>query len=193
MLKELFRAGATEAMLRDKIMAIEYFPYHSKSWKDLPSVPSQQFAFDLVREAIKRGKTIVVRSPKRWIEAVPELALYPYITFKNPRIANVTPNNLGIMYFNIIKSLILGSGNPMIDYIQRFDTFDSLYAWLMAPETDVISGRSEQLRMKQEFMRSAIDILRRKVQGNTLAARDKAIESIGYRERMKIIYEELHG
>jgi hypothetical protein len=80
-LKPLLQAGVTEAMLRDKIMAIEYFPYHSKTYKNLPLVPSQKLAFDMVREAITRKKTIVImRSSKLWFAAVPELEKYDFIT-----------------------------------------------------------------------------------------------------------------
>ena len=98
----LLRAGITEDTLRHRIMAIEYFPYHSKTYKDLPLVPSQQYAFDVVREAIKRNKTLVIRSPDRWVAAVPELATYPYMTFKAPRNPSVSPNNLGVENFNTI-------------------------------------------------------------------------------------------
>ncbi len=106
-LKPLIKAGVTEATLRDKIMAIEYFPYHSKDWKDLPSVPSQQYAFELVREAMSRNKTIIIRSPKRWLEAIPELAAYPYVTFNSQLNVTVSPKNLGEDNFNKVAEKLL--------------------------------------------------------------------------------------
>lgn len=107
-LKPLFKAGVTESILRDKIMAIEYFPYHSKNYKDLPIVPSQQFAFDLVSEAIKRQKTIVImRSPKLWLAAVPDLELYPYMTLNSWLNIMVSPKNLGEANFSTILSKLM--------------------------------------------------------------------------------------
>jgi hypothetical protein len=106
-LKPLLKAGVTESTLRNKIMAIEYFPYHSKRYKNLPIVPSQHYAFDLVREAIKRQKTIVImRSPKLWLaeEAVPELAGYPYMTPNSWLNVVISPKNLGEANFNTILS-----------------------------------------------------------------------------------------
>lgn len=108
-LKPLLNAGITEAILRDKIMAIEYFPYHSKSYKNLPIVPSQQYAFDLVDEAIRRGKTIVVmRSKDLWFRAVPSLENYTgKMMIKNPRNPSVSSANLGEENFNILLSKLL--------------------------------------------------------------------------------------
>lgn len=109
-LKPLLKAGVTEAMLRDKIMAVEYFPYHSKNYKDLPIVPSQQYAFDLVCEAIKRNKTIVImRGKDKWLKRVPDLATHENtITHPNPRNVVISPKNIGEANFNVIKNLIIG-------------------------------------------------------------------------------------
>ena len=97
-------------MLREKIMAIEYFPYHSKNYKDLPIVPSQQVAFNLVGEAIKRKKTIVImRGKSYWTNAVSELAAYENtIVHPNPRNVSISPKNIGKANFNKIKNLIIG-------------------------------------------------------------------------------------
>ena len=103
-LAPLLKAGATESILRDKIMVIEYFPYHSKDWKSLPRIPSQQFAFDLAREAMKRNKIIIVRSLSRWLKAVPELANYPHMTFRSSMNVIVSPGNLGEENFSAILS-----------------------------------------------------------------------------------------
>ncbi len=109
-LNPLLQDGVTETMLRDKIMAIEYFPYHSKTYKDLPLVPSQQVAFNLVGEAIKRKKTIVImRGKGYWTEAVSELAAYRNaIVHPNPRNVSISPKNIGKANFNKIKNLIIG-------------------------------------------------------------------------------------
>lgn len=109
-LNPLIQAGVIEAMLKEKIMAIEYFPYHSKEWKNLPLVPSQQLAFDLVGEAIKRGKTIVItRSKDLWYDAVPALESYAHkLLVKNRRQPYISSKNVGEENFNRIKNLILG-------------------------------------------------------------------------------------
>lgn len=107
-LKPLLKAGVTEAMLRNKIMAIEYFPYHSKSYKNLPLVPSQQYAFGLVREAITRQKTIIImRSPKLWLEAVPELTDYSYMQLNSWLNVTISPKNLGEANFNTILAKLM--------------------------------------------------------------------------------------
>lgn len=109
----LIEAGVTEAMLSEKIMAIEYFPYHSKDWKELPQVPSQQVAFSLVRDAIERGKTIVImRGKDKWLNAVSELASYDkVILHPNPRNVSISPRNVGIANFDSIKNLIMESNS----------------------------------------------------------------------------------
>lgn len=108
----LTRAGASETMLRNKIMAVEYFPYHSKRYKNLPVVPSQAYGFNLVGEAIKRQKTIVIMRGKRlWLKAVPGLAEYSYLEIRNPRNVVISSNNLvgGETSFQTIKNLIIGA------------------------------------------------------------------------------------
>lgn len=103
-LKQLLLAGVTETTLRQKIMLIEYFPYHSKSYKDLPIVPSQKFAFDLVNEAMTREKIIIImRSKDLWFEAVPKLKNYSAkMIIKNPRNPTVSSKNLSEENFNIL-------------------------------------------------------------------------------------------
>lgn len=107
-LNPLIQVGVTEEMLREKIMVIEFFPYHSEDWGNFPRVPSQEVAFDLAREAIKRNKTLIVRSVRMWLKAVPELASYPYVTFNSSMNVSVSPNNIGEENFNNIKKLIIG-------------------------------------------------------------------------------------
>lgn len=81
----------------------------------------------------------------------------------------------------------------MEEYIKQFETLDAFLDWLDAPNTDVKNGRSEELKMKTAFRRASIEITRKNVKGKTLDARNKAMEKIDYIERMKMVYEELHG
>jgi hypothetical protein len=107
-LKPLIQAGVTEDMIRDKIMLIEYLPYHSENASKIGNlnVPSQAFSFGLVREAIQRKKLIVMmRSPKLWLEAVPELESN-YIAPHSWLNVMISPRNMGEANFNaILKKL----------------------------------------------------------------------------------------
>jgi hypothetical protein len=66
-------------------MCVEHFPY--KSWRYAPLgavLPSQRYSFDLVSDAIRRRKQIVVmRSERIWLSSVPELQSYPYVRLSN--------------------------------------------------------------------------------------------------------------
>lgn len=79
----------------------------------------------------------------------------------------------------------------MEERIRELKTFDEFFAWLESPETDVKNGKSEELALKQAFRRSSIEITRRNVEGDTLEARNKAMEKIGYKQRMQWVYEEM--
>jgi len=77
------------------VCCIQFFPYHSKSAnkramnsKKRGYLPSQQYNFELVRNAIADNKRIfIMRGETNWYEAVPELRKY-----KNKRVAKVPRN-----------------------------------------------------------------------------------------------------
>lgn len=60
----------------NRVLCVEYFPYHSQRYGSrVPRVPSQDYGFGLVRDAIDREAAIIVmRFARRWEEAIPELA-----------------------------------------------------------------------------------------------------------------------
>lgn len=68
-----------------KVMCVEHFAYKSERYAPLgASLPSQRYSFDLVRDAISRGKRIVVmRSESIWLESLPELRSHPYVRLSN--------------------------------------------------------------------------------------------------------------
>ncbi len=103
-LKPLITAGISEEVLRDKIMMVEYFPYHSVNYKHINSyTPSQLYSFEIVREAIRRNKVIVVmRSKNLWLEAVPELAGYSYMTLNSSQNVVISPKNIGELNFKVL-------------------------------------------------------------------------------------------
>lgn len=94
--KPLEEAGVTRDELSQGLMMVEFFPYHSVSYKhNKHYIPSQQYQFHLVREAMRLDKTIIImRARNIWIEAIPELAAYPYLELNNPRNVSISRANL---------------------------------------------------------------------------------------------------
>jgi hypothetical protein len=95
-LRLLIEACGQEAVAK-RILVAQYFPYQSLVWEPFPAVlPSQDFTFQIVRQAIRDKKLIVVlRSLKLWLRAVPELVGAERLHIKNPRSPYLTPANLG--------------------------------------------------------------------------------------------------
>ena len=65
----------SESSLASKLLCVEYFPYHSCSFDHrTPRLPSQEFAFQLVRDAIRRNAWILcMRGELEWLGAIPSL------------------------------------------------------------------------------------------------------------------------
>jgi hypothetical protein len=79
------------------VLSIEFVAYRSKSFGcGHLRLPSQEYAFALVRHAIGRKAAIViVRGARHWIGAVPELHGYEnLIAIVNPQSASLSSNNL---------------------------------------------------------------------------------------------------
>ncbi|HMI09500.1 MAG TPA: hypothetical protein VK497_03855 [Candidatus Saccharimonadales bacterium] len=95
-LKPLEKAGVTRDELAQGVMMIEFFPYHSVTYTyNKHYVPSQQYQFHLVREAMRLGKTIIImRARDKWIEAVPNLASYPYLELNSWQNVSISGANL---------------------------------------------------------------------------------------------------
>lgn len=90
------------------LLCVELFPYHSQRFKRIDHLPSQEYSFYLVSEAIKRKAIIILmRSKKLWIEAIPQLKNYhSYFPSKNPRCAYITERNLPEGIFDkIVKTI----------------------------------------------------------------------------------------
>ncbi len=64
-----------------RVLCVEYFGYHSVGFAHSRlRVPSQQYSFMLVRQALRRGAVVVLtRGERLWRAAVPELAAYPHL------------------------------------------------------------------------------------------------------------------
>jgi hypothetical protein len=94
-----------------RFMQIQFLPYHSKDLKKLPPIlPSQKYSFALVEEAMNRRKEIVImRSAGLWLDAVPSLVNYPYMTLTNPRNPHLTRTQLGSRNFDRLVDVLAHS------------------------------------------------------------------------------------
>ena len=92
-LRELIEATSLEAVSRN-FLCVEFFPYHSKSYKACKLLPSQDYGFALVNAALQRDAVILMRSRRAWMEAVPALANYPNCYFpSSTQAAHVSRRN----------------------------------------------------------------------------------------------------
>ena len=89
------------------LMCIQYFPYHSQKWRGAPHLPSQEYTFHLVREAINSKKKIILMRAKRdWLSGVKELH-DNYVKVVNPANPALSPANLGENEYEDIKDRLL--------------------------------------------------------------------------------------
>lgn len=100
---------SNEKILSNKICCIEYFPYHSKKYRQLKIDPiSSNYNKQLIENCIQRRALIIImRAKRKWLKLVPKLNDYSNCftvhSFANPAI---TKNNLGEKVFaEILKKL----------------------------------------------------------------------------------------
>ncbi len=94
------------------ILCIELFGYHTTKWHyKIPEVPSQQYGFYLVRQAMDRGALIIVMR-KRWLTSplvlkyLPGLNGYEALYTLNATMAMfITPNNCPAGYPKALEIL----------------------------------------------------------------------------------------
>jgi hypothetical protein len=73
-------------------------------------VPSQEYSFSLVRQAIEKGKPIVImRSREIWFRYVPELRNYPYIELKYPRTPYLDCKHMTEVQFEDLEAALSNS------------------------------------------------------------------------------------
>jgi len=84
--------------LKEKLLVLEYFPYHSKKWHgsfEKSYLETQKFTFDILRYCMEQGKTIIImRAKNQWMKAVPELAKYDYYFLKNHQNVFISSGNV---------------------------------------------------------------------------------------------------
>jgi hypothetical protein len=94
-----------------------WVPYHS-CWQGFNGyLPSQEYTFDLVRQAIAREALIVVlRGTARWAESIAELSAYSprrrLLKVRNPQMPAVSPANLGQEGFDLVVQTLREAGLP---------------------------------------------------------------------------------
>jgi hypothetical protein len=79
-----------------RLAVIEWFPYKSPRYGRNCKVPSQQYGFTLVENAMNRRATIIIaRSVKRWLASVPRLEVYDkMLALHSVQNVSLTKNNL---------------------------------------------------------------------------------------------------
>ncbi len=87
---------------------VQSFPYCSTSYKALPrQVPSQEYSFSLVRQAVQDSKPIVImRSREIWFRCIPELRGYPYIELRNARNPYFSPAQMSASQFERLEAAL---------------------------------------------------------------------------------------
>ena len=88
------------------LACVQLVPYHSSEYSgSTPRLPSQEYSFHLVRQAMVRGAEIVImRSVNLWFAAVPELANYSRVhRGSNPRAPFISRGNLKSSYSLVLE------------------------------------------------------------------------------------------
>ncbi len=94
------------------VASIEFFPYHSPSKRSLKqTIPSQQYNFYIVRQAMKDNKTILImRARREWFSCIPGLETYPNLLKLNSfRNVSVSKKNVSDKKFDGLVQLIMNS------------------------------------------------------------------------------------
>lgn len=103
----LIRTAGVEKVSRS-VLCVELFPYHSRRFAHARlRLPSQEYGFELVRNALVREAVIVVmRGWKFWKEAVPELEGYSRrYALRNVQNVTISPGNCPEGFEEILKAM----------------------------------------------------------------------------------------
>jgi hypothetical protein len=106
-LRRLTEKFGAETIARHTL-CVEFTPYHSVGFRhERLKLPSQQYSFDLVRQAVSRGAVIVIMRGKRfWVAAVPELLDYGRLFGLNSwQAAYISPGNCPTGFERICEAL----------------------------------------------------------------------------------------
>ena len=98
----------SDRAVSENLITCELAPYHSVKWK-VPrrKLPTQEFTYEIIRNAMSRGAVILLaRTPKIWLENLPELENYPKVFRPNSINASISPKNYPGNFDKIINSVI---------------------------------------------------------------------------------------
>lgn len=100
--------ATSQRNVANKILSCELVPYHSFSWKKPKIMPvTQQYTFELVKQAMKRDAVILIGRGKRdWFDNVPGLEKYlRYFQPVSTQCAYISPKNYGKSFKKIVEAL----------------------------------------------------------------------------------------
>jgi hypothetical protein len=90
----------------ETFFAVEFFPYMTSSGIGQPAVPSQEYTFSLVRDAMAGGAIIIRMRYPWWLRVIPGLIVYThYYELNNPRNVAITKKNCPQGYAKIRQVL----------------------------------------------------------------------------------------
>jgi hypothetical protein len=110
-LKGFRESGRSWQDLAERVVFVEQHAYHSSRSSPIPEgLPSQEFGFALVRQAMKQHQVIVIGlAASKWYAAVPGLDEYSRKVTKNsPQTRALSRGNLGEAGFNMILTALDG-------------------------------------------------------------------------------------
>jgi hypothetical protein len=107
--RDLIEEVGIEAVSR-KIICVEHFPYKSVKYAPLGiDLPTQRYSFEIVREAVRQGKPVVImRSHRIWFDSVQELRAYPYIRLSNNRSPHLNRTQMTAAQFTRLCEVLRG-------------------------------------------------------------------------------------
>jgi len=115
-LKALIEECGIETVSRDLFVA-EYFPYFSDRFRYTNGIypESQKYIFNLIKEAMEAGKTIIImRAKNKWYDFVKGLKKYRHVMeLKNPRCTYISHGNMKRGDFDKILSLLHSPSNNL--------------------------------------------------------------------------------
>lgn len=98
-------SGLEPAVMSERLMVIEWFPYHSRKFRrPRQLLASQSYSFQLASQLKAQGRLVVrMRSRRLWSVAGQEFENVPALN--NPQCAHITPRNGSSCYQDIIERL----------------------------------------------------------------------------------------
>jgi hypothetical protein len=105
-LSALVNAVGSEQLVAANLFVAELHGYHSRRFHHGLAIPSQQYTFSLVKEAIQRGAYFVVmRGLKQWRNRLPELSTASLTQLRNPQNPVISPGNCPEHFDALVRAI----------------------------------------------------------------------------------------